>query len=854
MKRAFRAVYCTTALTVSAWNTDARAQDQRQEPTAPVGEIIVTAQKREQSINSVGMTIQAATADTLSKRGVKDVSDLVKIVPGFTSTESLYGTPVYTLRGIGLYDTAFAGSPSVAIYTDQVPRNVSVMAGALDLDLERVEVLKGPQGTLFGQSATGGAINYITAKPTRQFEAGTDLSVERFGKFVGSGFVSGPLTDTLSARLAVGATQGGAWQYSISRPSDKNGAVRRQNARLTLHWEPSDRLRLDLSATGSRDRSDGLVYQYTGSRFNIYSNSALATANANPATVNPYARINNVLYDTYTNPSSPGYDSTFLTRQDTLVRRMNGAIPPPPNVPDLAEGARFILSEPLAKSARQADWTPGFSRHNHNNYYQFIANNSFDLTDAISVTSISALAKQTLDYTTDLDATPAHALDQVNAGSVRSFNQEIRLAGKADAINWMVGANYDNVRSTQVDTFRADQYSGSNPLGIYLAYAQVDFTSKAKTYAGYGNAEINLGSGFSVQAGVRYTKNKLRATNCYVDPGLEPVQGAAATFAILSDVLRGLPNGTTRISANECLALGDGTAGTTLFAPTIQPLPLALNQDNWSFRVGLNYKLLSGGLLYATISQGYKSGIFTAIGASTTDQYDPATQEKVIAYEAGAKIPLFDRAVQFNLSSFYYDYSNKQVRARFQDVVFGLLEKLVNVPKSYIWGVEAELTARPIAGLVIGASGTYLKSKVSKEFSTTADGSAIFNTAGFTGDFKGTRLPFTPTFSGSADLQYEWRLGELMPFVGASITYQSGTNATFHNAVLRADEFHIPGYETVDARLGIASSSNRWRISLFGRNILNKYYVTAKSVGLDTNFQTAGRPATYGISLTLRTR
>jgi len=159
------------------------------------GEIIVTANKREQSINDVGLTIQAATADTLADRGIKDVGDLSKLVPGFIATASTFATPVYTLRGIGLYDATIGAAPAVAIYTDEISRNFPIMSDGLNLDIERVEVLKGPQGTLFGQSSTGGAINYIVAKPTDTFQAGADASYERFNRAEISGFISGPLSD-----------------------------------------------------------------------------------------------------------------------------------------------------------------------------------------------------------------------------------------------------------------------------------------------------------------------------------------------------------------------------------------------------------------------------------------------------------------------------------------------------------------------------------------------------------------------------------------------------------------------------------------------------------------------------------
>ncbi|KAK0351335.1 hypothetical protein LTR94_025355, partial [Friedmanniomyces endolithicus] len=186
-------------------------------------DIIVTANKREQSLNSVGLTITAASTEELSNRGIEGPADLAKLVPGFTFTQSIYSTPVFTLRGIGLYDATFGAAPSVSVYTDQIPRNVPVMSDALDLDIERVEVLKGPQGTLFGQSSTGGAINYIVGKPTKSFSAGFDASYERFNRAELSGFVSGPLTEGVAARLALKGVSGGAWQHSLSRPNDENG-------------------------------------------------------------------------------------------------------------------------------------------------------------------------------------------------------------------------------------------------------------------------------------------------------------------------------------------------------------------------------------------------------------------------------------------------------------------------------------------------------------------------------------------------------------------------------------------------------------------------------------------------------
>lgn len=818
-----------------------------------VGDIIVTAQKRAQSINDVGLTIQAASQDTLSQRGITGPADLGKLVSGFTFTQSTYSTPVYTLRGVGLYDATFGAVPAVAIYTDQIPRNFPVMSEALNLDLERVEVLKGPQGTLFGQSATGGAINYITNKPKDKLEIGADLSYERFGRFDGSGYISGPITDTLKARLAVGAIQGGAWQRNTYRPNElsatqENGATRKLLGRLTVDWEPTDRLKIEASATGVRDRSDVLAPQYIKSVLNVYSAAALAQANASPATQNPFGVVNDALYAGITTPGSPNFDATFLGRQATLVGRLNSGDP------TLANGARALLgTKDEAGNARLASWSPDLLGPSRNNYYQFTARGDYKLTDEITLTSISAVARQSLVYAQDLDATSARSGHADIFGSVRSFNQELRLSGQTSRLNWIVGANYDNSSTKQPNYYDLTDYSSNNTIpGLpTFTFTFNDFSSKIKSYAGYGNAEFKITPNLTVTGGIRYTQNNQSAAYCYSDPAFDTSQAVAQTFGIFQNLFSGqtLPP----IQPGQCFTLGDGLQGTTFGRATITPLDLKLNEHNWSYRAGLNYKFDQGTLLYGTISQGYKAGIFSAIGASGTGQYAPATQEKVIAYEAGFKAPIADRKLFLNGAVFYYDYSNKQFRGRVLDPVLGLFEKDVNVPKSYVWGIEGSALAYPFAGLTFNANATYIKSKVSGDFSQTADGAAVYNAAGYTGNFKGSPLPFTPKFSGNVDVQYQWGLNsDIDAFVGANALYTGKQNATFNNSILLADDFEIKDYATLDLRAGIESADGRWRMSVFGKNVLNKFYSTSINTYLDTIFRYVGRPVTYGVTLKLK--
>lgn len=821
------------------------------ENEADSGDIIVTANKREQSLNDVGISIQAASGEELGSRGISGPADLAKLVPGFTFTQSLYSTPVYTLRGIGLYDATFGAAPSVSVYSDQIPRNFPVMSDALDLDIERVEVLKGPQGTLFGQSSTGGAINYIAAKPTENLAAGASASFERFNRFEASGFISGSLGEGVSARLALKGVTGGAWQRSLSRPGDDNGDSRKFSGRLTIDIEPTDSFKVELMATGSIDKSDPQAPQYAGTIFNIYSTTSLAAANANPATRNPFGHVDGARYAALTTTTSPGYDASFLGRQATLVRRMNSG------TGSTRAGALALLGTPVSNSIRGAEWTPGLLGKSDNDYYQLSGRADWEVADGITLTALTAIARQRLDYAQDLDATTAIAVDVPISGVVSTFNQELRLAGESDKFNWIIGGSYDNLRSSQSNFFRLQDYSANDPFfdatgGAFSLPIQVtknDFNSRLKTYGLFANAEIKLTDALTVTGGIRYTNNKQTASYCYNDPASDTAQNAASLFYAFEGAF-GNP-GLPAIKPGECFVLGDGLQGTTFGRAIRSPLVRSLKEDNISFRAGLNYKMDAGGLVYATVSQGYKTGIFSAIGASSTSQYSAAPQEKVIAYEGGVKLPIAERLGNFNSAVFYYDYSDKQVRGRIADPVFGLLEKMLNVPKSYVFGIEGELILHPAAGLHLSASATYLKTRVTSNYSTTPDGLNVYNAAGYTGNFKGSDLPYTPKFSANADAQYEFAISaSKSAFIGGTLLYQGSQNTTFHNAALPADDFQINGYATLDLRAGIVGADDRWKVQVFGRNVTNKNYTTAVSTYLDTLLRYKGRPATYGISFT----
>jgi iron complex outermembrane receptor protein len=225
-------------------------------------EIIVTAQKREQRLIDVGITAVVATSSELQTAGVSDINQLTKIVPGFTTTKSAYDYPIFSMRGVNLNLPYLSAHPTVSTYMDEAILAYPAMTQGILLDVERVEVLKGPQGTLFGANATGGSINVVAAKPTNYFSAGVQTSINSFGEFSPSAYISGPISSTVNARLAAQTSQWGAWQKCYS--SFCNSAFGNANsgaARLIVDWKAADTLKISLNANANYDKSQPQIYQ-----------------------------------------------------------------------------------------------------------------------------------------------------------------------------------------------------------------------------------------------------------------------------------------------------------------------------------------------------------------------------------------------------------------------------------------------------------------------------------------------------------------------------------------------------------------------------------------------------------------
>jgi outer membrane receptor protein involved in Fe transport len=222
----------------------------------PLGEITVTAQKRSQKLSDVGISIVSVNDEQLRSAGVDSVFNLPKMVPGFTVGQTFAGYPVFSLRGINFNASQLSAPPAVSTYIDEAALPYPPMTRGLLFDVERVEVLKGPQGTLFGQNSTGGSINVIAAKPTAKMSGGVSTEINNFGQVMLEGFVSGPLSDTLRLRVAGTATEGGAWQKGYYLNHQSNGRQNKAAGRVLLDWTPTDRITISAMLNANYDHSE----------------------------------------------------------------------------------------------------------------------------------------------------------------------------------------------------------------------------------------------------------------------------------------------------------------------------------------------------------------------------------------------------------------------------------------------------------------------------------------------------------------------------------------------------------------------------------------------------------------------
>jgi len=465
------------------------------EPPPGATVVIVTAHKEEQAIDSVGMSITAASGEVLQARGIDGVEDLSRLVPGLTIQHSAFDSTSFTMRGVGFFNSDLATPAAVTVYVDEAPLPFPAMTRLAAFDLARVEVLKGPQGTLFGENATGGAVNYIAAKPGDRFASGIDLSYGSFNRTRVAGFTGGPIDDRLRFRVALQASAGDPWQQSTTRPGDRLGRIDNLQARGTLDWRPVDAFASRLTFTATHDGSDTEAAQF----------------------IRPLITIPAL---------SPGL-ATF----------------------PIATGPRAADWAPTVQGT-----TRRFPYASDTALYQLTWRNDIRLAPDVSVTALTSLARFRMNYGEDPDGTPFHLSEEIDRGGrVSSVFQELRAAGRSGRLDWLVGTNIER------DTTRDDPVAYNADNSVSHVFEAVDpaaiadstrYTSRlrAQTVGLFGRLQYQVDDRLALEAALRLNRDRRVFDNCAI--------ATTDAFVRFWNLFRGGAQPPTRLG--ECYVIDTG--------------------------------------------------------------------------------------------------------------------------------------------------------------------------------------------------------------------------------------------------------------------------------------------------------
>ena len=561
-------------------------------------EVVVTAQKREQNLSDVGMSVTAFTGEQMKALGVTNTQGIHSQTPGLIVTDFGGGTTtVFTMRGAGQLDFNDQQEGPVAVYIDGAYNSYLAGVGFNFYDLERVEVLRGSQGTLFGRNATAGLVHIISAKPTDEHEGYIELTGGEYGQIRAEGAVSGPLSDKVKGRLSMYYEDTDGYIKNSTGPDSHD--VGNYSGRTQLLFEPNEKLSVLVAGRWATDDTSADIYDI---RPAVTDFSSL-----------PIAGLPG---DDFVKEAGPAAHFDFCTN---VLPVFNGL---PPGFTTPAWGS--------------ADCFGNFNNDGpyrvSTNFASFFKRDHYGITGTIdyetewgTFTSITDWQDFNKRYSEDSDSTPATLFHFFQDMDSNQFSQELRLAGETERSRWVIGAYYLSIDG---DGRAGVEANGS--LGIALDNL---WSLETTTYAFFGQGEYDFNDSFTGIVGIRWTEDEK-------DFSVTP----RCTF--LPD-LAGL-------NATDCLVLAPLIQATGL--PTTER-----TEGDWSGNAELDWHVSEDTMVYGKISRGHKAGGFNGgiisffLPADVT--YDA---ELPVTYEGGLKTRFADGRVRLNASVFYTDYKGFQ--------------------------------------------------------------------------------------------------------------------------------------------------------------------------------------------------
>jgi iron complex outermembrane recepter protein len=724
------------------------AQAARAQQAVTLEEIVVTAQKRSQNVQDVPIAITALSGEALKNQHVSDVMDLNQIAPGLqVKADDNAANPKIFIRGVGLNDFNPNTASAVGIYADGVYIGSPLAQMGQFFDIDRLEILRGPQGTLYGRNTTGGTINIVTRKPTQNFEADASVEYGRFNALNFEGAVGGALVkDVLAGRIAATYQTDDGFTNNRLTGHDLNDA-NRYAVRGSLDFTPSDAF--DALVQLRYGKSDG--GSFIGYNRSLLPATEEATGPDGLCAPGFYTSGQCTDIAGYGNTSSNRYAGDYhLEGKDEVVTK----------------GASAILT------------------------WKF---------DGASLISVSAFDKADRDDHEDTDVGPNDVITARYRASQKVFSEELRLqsAAEKDQTNWVAGLYYANDKletDSYYDVLRVfrpffvapdnpDGFSPENSVGIF----GWPYTQKTESWAAFGQVDYPFTSNWIGTLGLRYSAD-------------------SKDFHYTA----------TAENAFELFTVDQSK-----------------DFGSVSGKAGLQYIINDDANVYFSYNRGYKSGGFFGGQATDPAQLKPYDDEKVDAFEVGAKTTWLEHRLRANLSAFYYDYQDLQVYTLIPEGLI-TVQSFTNASNAEMYGAEAELSFTPIDHLDLSFSAAYL-SAVYKDFISVDTNS----------DYSGNRLPNAPRTSLSAAASYQW------PLFGGALT--TAIDATYRSKVYfdtrNLERLSDPERTFVNARIGWNTPDQHFEFGLWGRNLFDTENVSdvVPIEGLGFDSIAMGMPRTYGV-------
>ena len=609
-------------------------------------EIVVTARKREESLQEAPISITAFTETQLQARHVQTLADLDNYTPNlrfnYTAPVSANAsTAAIFIRGIGQQDYQMSADPGVGVYVDGVYLNRMIGSVLDTVEIERIEVLRGPQGTLFGRNTIGGAINIVTKKPYGDFGGHVEMEVGSDTLLEPKAHINIPIADGLYASASVNFRSRDDYVDNIGSGPDVGGEDR-LSGRFALRFEPREDVLLDFTFDGGRIREESSPHvlvqafedTFVPSFYNSFFSGDPVCSGAVPLTVStdPARLTNPVCYNSQWVLGSDRTAGTFMTQNPNATIN---------TVSDNGRPYESAGDIDMWGVSGTAEW---------------------EITDQYSVQSISSFRKVEGFWTRDPEHSPIDLIGTVNDWTNEQFTQELQLIGSnfGDRLRWVLGAYYSSEEGLHNDF-------------VYLFNAVTTFQSgaiiNASSLAFFGQAIFDVTDRITLTAGGRWTRDRKTFT---------------ADQFIIDDGALGFPPG----------------------FPLMPPGALTIDDRDFTPMVSLSYRVTDDLNTYFTFSEGFKGGGFTQRVFPPVSEIPNFAPEEVKAYEIGAKFQGFDNRLRVNVAAFLTDYTDLQLLG--QEPVLMLAPIIFNAAESTIKGFEIEVTALPADNWLVQGGLGYL--------------------------------------------------------------------------------------------------------------------------------------------------